>query len=227
MDAEDEVKQERVITLRPLNMQDFKEAKNQVRLLYAWFICIFDSSNMIWLVLVAVGDLGFFFFLISLLWIYNLGCLTNLLGRRLPQALQLSEMNELRQWNELHGEGGSRKQQQLSYFLWEWEFLRREKFVAAPFYFRSKKWRGKHFPPCRHPSRSQEFASDNIRAYNFQQYLSCFMLEHVFGILPIVLNIVVVDSVPYVNWKKKLFIGIVVMIIKLACYVYNITEVCN
>ena len=32
-DAKEEVKQERVITLRPLNMQDFKEAKNQVTLL--------------------------------------------------------------------------------------------------------------------------------------------------------------------------------------------------
>ena len=30
IDGEEEVKQERVITLGPLNMQDFKEAKNQV-----------------------------------------------------------------------------------------------------------------------------------------------------------------------------------------------------
>jgi len=34
LDTEEEVQQERVITLRPLNMQDFKEAKSQVRLLY-------------------------------------------------------------------------------------------------------------------------------------------------------------------------------------------------
>jgi hypothetical protein len=27
-------------------------------------------------------------------------------------------MSELRQWNELYGEGGSRKKQQLTYFLW-------------------------------------------------------------------------------------------------------------
>ncbi|KAG4993089.1 hypothetical protein JHK86_029916 [Glycine max] len=33
-DTEEKVQQERVITLRPLNMQDFKEAKSQVRLLY-------------------------------------------------------------------------------------------------------------------------------------------------------------------------------------------------
>ncbi|KAF8094350.1 hypothetical protein N665_0365s0036 [Sinapis alba] len=28
-----------------------------------------------------------------------------------------AEMNELKQWNELYGEGGSRKKEQLSYFL--------------------------------------------------------------------------------------------------------------
>jgi len=33
-DVEEEIEQERVITLRPLNMQDFKVAKSQVRLLY-------------------------------------------------------------------------------------------------------------------------------------------------------------------------------------------------
>ncbi|KAK7318165.1 hypothetical protein RJT34_02864 [Clitoria ternatea] len=58
--------EERVITLRPLNMQDFKEAKNQVAASFA-----------------AEG----------------------------------AGMNELKQWNDLYGEGGSRKQQQLSYFL--------------------------------------------------------------------------------------------------------------
>ncbi|XP_020224539.1 putative cell division cycle ATPase isoform X2 [Cajanus cajan] len=64
--GEEEVKQTRVITLRPLNMQDFKEAKNQVAASFA-----------------AEG----------------------------------AGMNELKQWNDLYGEGGSRKQQQLSYFL--------------------------------------------------------------------------------------------------------------
>ncbi|KEH21161.1 uncharacterized protein [Medicago truncatula] len=63
---EDEVPQERVITLRPLNMQDFKEAKNQVAASFS-----------------AEG----------------------------------AGMGELTQWNELYGEGGSRKQKQLSYFL--------------------------------------------------------------------------------------------------------------
>ncbi|XP_047156292.1 uncharacterized protein LOC124827307 [Vigna umbellata] len=61
-----EIDQEIVIALRPLNMQDFKEAKNQVAASFA-----------------AEG----------------------------------AGMGELKQWNDLYGEGGSRKQQQLSYFL--------------------------------------------------------------------------------------------------------------
>ncbi|XP_019446555.1 PREDICTED: uncharacterized AAA domain-containing protein C16E9.10c-like [Lupinus angustifolius] len=66
VDTEQEAKQERVITLRPLNMQDFREAKNQVAASFS-----------------AEG----------------------------------AGMSELKQWNELYGEGGSRKQKQLSYFL--------------------------------------------------------------------------------------------------------------
>ncbi|CDP12095.1 unnamed protein product [Coffea canephora] len=63
----EEDKEERVITIRPLNMEDFKEAKNQVAASFA-----------------AEGPI----------------------------------MTELRQWNELYGEGGSRKTtEQLSYFL--------------------------------------------------------------------------------------------------------------
>nr|XP_027080392.1 nuclear valosin-containing protein-like [Coffea arabica] len=63
----EEGKEERVITIRPLNMEDFKEAKNQVAASFA-----------------AEGPI----------------------------------MTELRQWNELYGEGGSRKTtEQLSYFL--------------------------------------------------------------------------------------------------------------
>ncbi|CAN6713126.1 unnamed protein product [Malus baccata var. baccata] len=61
-----EHKEERVITLRPLNMEDFKHAKNQVAASFA-----------------AEGAM----------------------------------MNELKQWNDLYGEGGSRKREQLSYFL--------------------------------------------------------------------------------------------------------------
>ncbi|KAL1556866.1 peroxisomal biogenesis factor 6-like [Salvia divinorum] len=57
---------ERVINIRPLNMQDLKEAKNQVAPSFA-------SEGTI--------------------------------------------MSELRQWNDLHGEGGSRKKEQLSYFM--------------------------------------------------------------------------------------------------------------
>ncbi|MED6113165.1 hypothetical protein PIB30_068310 [Stylosanthes scabra] len=61
-----EEKQERVISLRALNMQDLKEAKTQVAASFA-----------------AEG----------------------------------AGMSELKQWNELYGEGGSRKQQHLTYFL--------------------------------------------------------------------------------------------------------------
>ncbi|GLU05878.1 hypothetical protein SLE2022_229530 [Rubroshorea leprosula] len=57
---------ERVITLRPLDMEDFREAKNQVAASYS-----------------AEGG----------------------------------SMNELKQWNEMYGEGGSRKKEQLTYFL--------------------------------------------------------------------------------------------------------------
>ncbi|PIN20087.1 Adenosinetriphosphatase [Handroanthus impetiginosus] len=57
---------EKVISLRPLNMEDLRQAKNQVAASFA-------SEGSI--------------------------------------------MAELKQWNELYGEGGSRKKQQLSYFL--------------------------------------------------------------------------------------------------------------
>lgn len=62
----DEDKEDKVITIRPLNMEDFKEAKNQVAASFA-----------------AGGSI----------------------------------MSELKQWNESYGEGGSRKKEQLSYFL--------------------------------------------------------------------------------------------------------------
>ncbi|KAL2235149.1 UNVERIFIED_CONTAM: ATPase family AAA domain-containing protein 1-A [Sesamum indicum] len=63
---DDSDKKERVITIRPLNMEDFKEAKKQVAASFA-----------------AEGSI----------------------------------MGELKQWNDLYGEGGSRKKEQLSYFL--------------------------------------------------------------------------------------------------------------
>ncbi|XP_068644815.1 uncharacterized protein [Aristolochia californica] len=65
-EAKEEEKGERVITLRPLNMEDMRLAKNQVAASFAA-----EGANM----------------------------------------------NELKQWNELYGEGGSRKKEQLSYFL--------------------------------------------------------------------------------------------------------------
>ncbi|XP_043716106.1 uncharacterized protein LOC122664377 isoform X2 [Telopea speciosissima] len=65
-DTIEEPKEERVITLRPLNMEDMRQAKNQVAASFA-----------------AEGSI----------------------------------MSELKQWNDLYGEGGSRKKEQLSYFL--------------------------------------------------------------------------------------------------------------
>ncbi|KAK7822252.1 uncharacterized protein LOC112034429 [Quercus suber] len=61
-----EGQEERVIILRPLNMEDFRLAKSQVAASF---------------------------------------------------ASEGSTMSELKQWNELYGEGGSRKKQQLTYFL--------------------------------------------------------------------------------------------------------------
>lgn len=65
-DSKEENKEEQVIVLRPLNMEDMRQAKNQVAASFA-----------------AEGSI----------------------------------MSELKQWNELYGEGGSRKKQQLTYFL--------------------------------------------------------------------------------------------------------------
>ncbi|XP_009368710.2 nuclear valosin-containing protein-like [Pyrus x bretschneideri] len=61
-----EEEEERVITLRALNMEDMRQAKNQVAASF---------------------------------------------------ASEGSVMSELKQWNELYGEGGSRKKQQLTYFM--------------------------------------------------------------------------------------------------------------
>ncbi|KAL6508381.1 hypothetical protein OROHE_021923 [Orobanche hederae] len=62
----EETKEEKVISLRPLNMEDMRQAKNQVAASF---------------------------------------------------ASEGSVMAELKQWNELYGEGGTRKKKQLSYFL--------------------------------------------------------------------------------------------------------------
>ncbi|KAG6429479.1 hypothetical protein SASPL_107530 [Salvia splendens] len=64
--SKEETKEEKTISLRPLNMEDFKQARNQVAASFA-------SGGSI--------------------------------------------MAELKQWNDLYGEGGSRKTEQLSYFL--------------------------------------------------------------------------------------------------------------
>ncbi|CAN4085838.1 unnamed protein product [Withania somnifera] len=65
-DVKEEATEEQVIGLRPLNMEDMRQAKNQVAASF---------------------------------------------------ASEGSVMSELKQWNDLYGEGGSRKKQQLSYFL--------------------------------------------------------------------------------------------------------------
>ncbi|MFS7941938.1 putative AAA+ ATPase domain, ATPase, AAA-type, core, AAA ATPase, AAA+ lid domain-containing protein [Helianthus anomalus] len=65
-ESTEENTEEKVIKIRPLNMEDFREAKNQVAASFA-------SEGSI--------------------------------------------MSELKQWNEQYGEGGSRKKEQLSYFL--------------------------------------------------------------------------------------------------------------
>ncbi|KAK6947854.1 ATPase, AAA-type, core [Dillenia turbinata] len=64
--TQEENEQETVISLRPLNMEDFRQAKSQVAASFA-----------------AEGNV----------------------------------MSELKQWNDMYGEGGSRKQQHLTYFL--------------------------------------------------------------------------------------------------------------
>ncbi|XP_044505375.1 putative cell division cycle ATPase [Mangifera indica] len=64
--GKEENKEERVIELRTLNMEDLRQAKNQVAASF---------------------------------------------------ATEGAVMSELKQWNELYGEGGSRKKQQLTYFL--------------------------------------------------------------------------------------------------------------
>jgi len=65
-DSKEEGKEEHVIILRSLNMEDMRQAKNQVA-------ASFSSEGSI--------------------------------------------MNELKQWNDSYGEGGSRKKEQLTYFL--------------------------------------------------------------------------------------------------------------
>ncbi|XVE64308.1 hypothetical protein DITRI_Ditri07aG0090700 [Diplodiscus trichospermus] len=65
-EMKEEDKEEQVITLRPLDMEDMRQAKNQVAASF---------------------------------------------------ASEGSVMGELKQWNDLYGEGGSRKKQQLTYFL--------------------------------------------------------------------------------------------------------------
>ncbi|KAL9328741.1 hypothetical protein ACSQ67_003744 [Phaseolus vulgaris] len=80
-EGKEEVQQERVISLRPLNIKDFKEARSQRH----DKIASFD---------------------------HHLGTQVSA-----SYAAEGAGMSELKQWNEMYGEGGSRKKEQLSYFL--------------------------------------------------------------------------------------------------------------
>ena len=92
----------RVITLRPLNMEDFRHAKNQVKS---------KSTSPSHLVVALSGGEGvYYYYFWSLNW-----CFMQVAA---SFAAEGSIMSELKQWNDLYGEGGSRKkEQQLSYFL--------------------------------------------------------------------------------------------------------------
>ncbi|KAF6162131.1 hypothetical protein GIB67_008260 [Kingdonia uniflora] len=96
-----EGKEERVITLRPLNMQDMKQAKNQASHLQS-----------------DIHPLPCFLKLHAF-HVQKITCIScSILSRVAPSfAAEGTIMNELRQWNESYGEGGSRKKEQLSYFL--------------------------------------------------------------------------------------------------------------
>jgi len=98
---EDEGKEERVITLRPLNRQDFKEAKNQVKTHCGLYILLHVCLHC--------GGYG------------NSVCVLKRFKLKTQVAASFAAegagMGELKQWNELYGEGGSRKKEQLTYFL--------------------------------------------------------------------------------------------------------------
>ncbi|KAG6788267.1 hypothetical protein POTOM_004329 [Populus tomentosa] len=103
-----EVKKERVITLRPLNMEDFKLAKNQ----------LFGASNHL------LGSYCIEVFGCDKTELIKVPHLSGVIRKSLlvmqvaaSFAAEGASMNELQQWNELYGEGGSRKKQQLTYFL--------------------------------------------------------------------------------------------------------------
>lgn len=99
--------EERVITLRPLSMEDFRQAKNQVT----------PKQNHSQLTIIACyncqeNDLSI------VLLSPKLFMLHSLVGQVAASfASEGAGMNELKQWNDLYGEGGSRKKEQLSYFL--------------------------------------------------------------------------------------------------------------
>lgn len=96
-DSKEEEKEERVITLRSLTMEDMRQAKNQVT--------SHSFSNF------CRKKLPFSFFCI---YVYTRNGVMQVAA---SFAAEGSVMSELKQWNDLYGEGGSRKKQQLTYFL--------------------------------------------------------------------------------------------------------------
>ncbi|CAN8230231.1 unnamed protein product [Cochlearia groenlandica] len=90
-EAKEEVSEERGITLRALSMEDMRVAKSQA------------SSRKFSCVLMIFVQRSLLFF-----------CILQVAA---SFAAEGAGMNELKQWNDLYGEGGSRKKEQLSYFL--------------------------------------------------------------------------------------------------------------
>ena len=88
-DDHEEQTSEKEIVLRPLNMEDIRQAKNQVTAIESFRrVDIHDSSNIFNLVQIAASF-----------------------------ATEGLVMDELKHWNALYGEGGSRTTKQLTYFL--------------------------------------------------------------------------------------------------------------
>ncbi|KAG6535794.1 hypothetical protein ZIOFF_000823 [Zingiber officinale] len=98
------------LILRPLNMKDMRQAKDQA---------LFTCSKFLFLLNDIVGN--------------------GLCRNKVPLTMVVVEvaasfapegsiMSELKQWNELYGDGGSRKKQQLTYFLRgnSWIFIKLE-----------------------------------------------------------------------------------------------------
>lgn len=102
---------------------------------------------------------------IALLYSNKISITTSSLQVAASFAAEGAGMSEMKQWNDLYGEGGSRKQQQLSYFLWfyggckvHFQWNCRNIFAAARFFNDSEE----NFPLNRHLSSNISIFSENI-----------------------------------------------------------------